>query len=90
MTTPCILRVHPQAGVEGGRVTILGEGMSGDELGHPSPRFDRTETRPLIASPRKIVAPIPEGATSGAISVVWPDVVVEGPFFEGLPGSLRA
>jgi sugar lactone lactonase YvrE len=36
----------------------------------------------LIASPGKIVAPIPVGATSGFIRLVWPDVVVEGPFFE--------
>ena len=82
MTTPRILRVRPLAGVEGGRVTILGEGLCGDEMGQPSPRFDGTETRPLIASPGKIVAPIPEGATSGVLRLVWPDIIVEGPFFE--------
>ena len=82
MTTPRISRVRPLAGVEGGRVTILGEGLVDRELGHPIPRFDAMETRPLIASPDKIVAPIPEGATSGIIRVVWPDAVVEGPFFE--------
>ena len=82
MTTPRILRVRPLAGVEGGRVTIFGEGLCGHEAGQPSPSFDGTETRPLIASPGKIVAPIPVGATSGFIRLVWPDVVVEGPFFE--------
>ena len=82
MTAPRIFRVHPLAGVEGGRVTIFGEGLCGDELGQPSPRLNGTETRPLIASPGKIVAPIPEGATSGVIRLVWPDVIVEGPFFE--------
>jgi sugar lactone lactonase YvrE len=82
VTTPRIFRVRPLAGVEGGRVTIFGEGLCGDEVGLPSPRFDGSETRPLIASPGKIVAPIPEGATSGVIRVVWPDVIVEGPFFE--------
>ncbi len=41
-----------------------------------------TETRPLIASPGKIIAPIPEGATSGVIRLEWPDIIVEGPFFE--------
>jgi sugar lactone lactonase YvrE len=63
-------------------VTIFGEGLCGHEVGQPSPSFDGTETRPLIASPGKIVAPIPEGATSGFIRLVWPDVAVEGPFFE--------
>lgn len=82
MTIPRILRVRPLAGVEGGRVTIFGEGLCGHEVGHPSPRFDGTETRALIASPGKIVAPVPEGATSGTIRLVWPDVAVDGPFFE--------
>lgn len=82
MTTPRIFRVRPLAGVEGGRVTIFGEGLCEPEVGPPSPSFDGTETRPLIASPGKIVAPIPPGAASGFIRLVWPDVVVEGPFFE--------
>ncbi len=82
MTTPRITRVRPQAGVEGGRVTIFGEGLVDPELGQPIPRFDTIETRPLIASSAKIIAPIPAGATSGIIRVVWPDAVVEGPFFE--------
>ncbi len=82
MTPPRIFRVRPLAGVEGGRITIFGEGLCGDELGQPSPRLNGTETRPLIASPGKIVAPIPEGATSGVIRLVWANVIVEGPFFE--------
>ena len=82
MTTPRISRVRPLAGVEGGRVTILGEGLCDPAVGQPTPRFDGTESRPLIASPTKIIAPIPEGATSGFIQIVWPDAVVEGPFFE--------
>lgn len=80
--TPRISRVHPLAGVQGGRVTILGEGLSGPDMGHPSPRFDGIETRPLIASSTKIIAPIPEGAASGFIRIVWPEAVAEGPFFE--------
>jgi sugar lactone lactonase YvrE len=79
---PRISRIRPQAGVEGGRVTIFGEGLCGPEVGQPSPRFDGVETRPLIASPSRIIAPIPEGAGSGFIQIVWPDAVVQGPFFE--------
>ena len=56
VTAPRIFRVRPLTGVEGGRVTIFGEGLCGDEVGQPSPRLNGTETRPLIASPAKIVA----------------------------------
>jgi sugar lactone lactonase YvrE len=82
VTTPRISRVRPLAGVEGGRVTILGEGLCDPEVGQPSPRFEGAETRPLIASPTMIIAPIPEGATSGFIQVAWSDVILRGPFFE--------
>jgi sugar lactone lactonase YvrE len=82
VTTPRILRVHPLAGVEGGRATIFGEGLCGPGAELPSPRFEALESRPLIASTTRIVAPIPEGAASGFIRVVWPDAVAQGPFFE--------
>jgi sugar lactone lactonase YvrE len=82
VTPQHISRVRPLAGVEGGRVTILGEGLCDPEAGQPWPRFEGTDTRPLIASPTKIVAPIPEGATSGFIQVAWPGVSIQGPFFE--------
>ena len=82
MTTPRILRVRPLAGVEGGRVTIFGEGLCGPEAGQPSPRFAGVETRPLIASPTKIIAPIPEGAPSGFIQLAWLEAVIQGPYFE--------
>jgi sugar lactone lactonase YvrE len=82
VTTPRIFRVRPRAGVEGGRVTIFGEALCGEEMGQPLPRLNETETRPLIASAGKIIAPIPEGATSGIIRLVWPDMIVEGPFLE--------
>jgi sugar lactone lactonase YvrE len=82
VTAPRILKVRPLAGVEGGRVTIFGEGLCGDEMGQPSLRFDETETRPLMVSPGRIVAPIPEGAASGFIRLVWSDIAAEGPFFE--------
>ncbi len=82
MSQPRIFEVRPRAGVEGGRVTILGEGLCGENLGLPSPRFDGTESRPLIASPGKIVTPIPQGATSGTVGIVWPEAAVDGPYFE--------
>ncbi|MFB3818123.1 MAG: gluconolaconase [Candidatus Methylomirabilales bacterium] len=82
MKKPRIERVHPLAGLEGGRVTILGQGLTGEDLGLPCPRFDTLESRPLIASPTRIVVPIPEDAVSGFLSVVWPEVRAEGPYVE--------
>lgn len=82
MKKPRIERVHPLAGLEGGRVTIVGEGLTGEELGLPCPRFDTLESRPLIAAPTRIVAPIPEDAVSGFLSIVWPEARAEGPYVE--------
>lgn len=82
VSIPRISRVHPLAGVEGGRVTIFGEGLCTPELGQVAPRFDSVESRPLVASPTKLILPIPEGATSGFLRVLWSDGTVEGPFFE--------
>jgi len=82
VTIPRITRVHPLAGVEGGRVTIFGEGLCTAELGQVAPRFDTAESRPLIAAPGRIIAPIPDGASSGFLSVAWTDGSVQGPFFE--------
>ncbi|HTU02313.1 MAG TPA: hypothetical protein VMG58_10875 [Candidatus Sulfotelmatobacter sp.] len=81
MITPRIKQVHPLAGVEGGRVSILGEELTGD-IGLPAPRFDSLESRPLIASPTRILVPIPESAVSGFLAVAWPETVVQGPYFE--------
>lgn len=80
--TPHISRVRPLAGVEGGRVTIFGENLCAPDMGYPAPQFAGAESRPLIASPSKIVVSIPERAGSGFIRVAWSDVVVDGPFFE--------
>ena len=82
MSIPRISRAHPLAGVEGGRVLILGEHLCTAELGQVSLQFDTLESRPLVASQVKIIAPIPEGATSGFLRIGWPGGVGEGPFFE--------
>ena len=82
VTTPRISRVHPLAGVEGGRVTIFGENLCTIELGQVAPQFDDAESRPLVASRDKMIVPIPDGATSGFLQVVWTDGSSRGPFFE--------
>ena len=82
MTIPHISRVHPLAGVEGGRVTIFGEHLCTAERGQVTLQFEAVESRPLVASPGKIIVPIPDGATSGFLQVAWPDGSSRGPFFE--------
>lgn len=82
MTTPHVSRVHPLAGVEGGRVTIFGEQLCTAAFGQVTPQFESVESRPLIASCGKMVVPIPDGAGSGFVQVVWPGGASRGPFFE--------
>jgi sugar lactone lactonase YvrE len=82
VATPHISRVHPLAGVEGGRVTIFGEGLCTIALGQVTPQFESVESRPLIASSGRLVVPIPDGAASGFVQVVWPEGTSRGPFFE--------
>ena len=80
--SPRIVQVHPLAGVEGGRVTILGEDLLSLESGSPAPQFEKGPSRPLIAAPDRIICPIPEGACSGFLRVVWPEAAADGPYFE--------
>lgn len=80
--SPRITGVRPLAGVEGGRLRIFGEGLSGSDMGVPSPRFEALESRPLVATPTMIVAPIPEDAVSGFLSVEWAEATAKGPYIE--------
>ena len=80
--SPRIIRVHPLAGVEGGRVTIQGEGLLSLTSGSPAPEFAGTACRPLIATPDRIVCPIPDGARSGFLRVTWLEAAADGPYFE--------
>jgi sugar lactone lactonase YvrE len=82
VTTPRIQRTHPRAGVEGGRLRLLGERLCTAELGQVSIRFGEVECRPLVAAPGLIIAPIPEGATSGPLGVAWPGGASAGPVVE--------
>ncbi len=80
--SPRIHHIHPLAGVEGGRVTIWGEDLLSQEGGSPTPQFEKALSRPLIAAPDRIICPIPEGAESGFLRVMWPEAVADGPYFE--------
>ena len=63
-------------------MTIFGENLCTVELGQVAPQFDDVESRPLVASRDKMIVPIPDGATSGFLQVVWTDGSSRGPFFE--------
>lgn len=82
MRIPRITRVRPLAGVEGGRVLIVGEDLCTAEFGQVSLRFDAADSRPLIAAATKIIAPIPDGAASGFLRIGWADGWRQGPHFE--------
>lgn len=82
MTIPRITRVHPLAGVEGGRVTIFGENLCTTERGQVTPQFDALESRPLVGTTEKLIVPIPDGAISGFLQIAWSDGTSRGPFFE--------
>jgi len=73
VTSPRISRVHPLAGVEGGRVTIFGEDLC-TWIWPVAPQFDTAGSRPLIAAPGKMIVPIPEGAASGFLGSPGPTV----------------
>jgi sugar lactone lactonase YvrE len=62
-------RVTPPAGIAGGRVYLEGEGLAGEGGIPPVVQVAGRATRPLFASGRRIIAPIPEEAPSGPVSV---------------------
>lgn len=82
MTIPRITHTHPAAGVEGGRIQVFGERLTGGSEHRPALYFDTMPCRPLIASPTRIIAPIPEGAPAGRLRLAWSDGETTGPHVE--------
>jgi sugar lactone lactonase YvrE len=79
---PRIIRTHPAAGVEGGRIQVFGAELTADQERRPALYFDTVACRPLVASPTRIIVPIPEGASAGRLRLAWPDGETEGPHLE--------
>lgn len=69
----------PAAAIQGGRVFIEGEGLAGADGGPPVVQVAGVATRPLFASGKRIIAPIPPEAPTGPISVGVGDRVATGP-----------
>ncbi|MGA6984506.1 MAG: gluconolaconase [Terriglobales bacterium] len=66
---PHIEAVAPSFALPGGEVRIMGKGLRPPELRRPSVHFGEIEGSVLISSDDFVVARVPEGATSGTVTV---------------------
>jgi hypothetical protein len=66
---PVIDRLFPRAGIEGGRVVVHGSSLANGDGGPPRVRFGEVDGRASVATPSRIVVPVPAGATSGPVVV---------------------
>ncbi len=75
---PRIHRVVPGAGIEGGRLFIEGEGLAGGGGEPPVIQVAGARTRPLFASGKRVIAPIPAEAPPGPAGVTVGDAAAPG------------
>jgi hypothetical protein len=66
---PHIETVMPPSALPGGEVRIVGSGLRPSELRQPSVRFGQAEGAVVISSDEFLVARVPEGASSGPVTV---------------------
>jgi sugar lactone lactonase YvrE len=66
---PHIANVSPTAALPGGEIRINGSSLRPAELKRPSVQFNELEAAVVISSDEFVVARVPEGATSGPVSV---------------------
>src|SRR5438270_4769804 len=66
---PHIETVMPPSALPGGEVRIVGSGLRPAELRQPSVRFGGAEGAVVISSDEFLVARVPEGASSGPVTV---------------------
>src|SRR6516165_3668572 len=67
---PHIERISPTAAIPGGEVTVYGSGFTSRNGGRPLVRFGDTEAALSLCSSNRLIARVPEGATSNTIQVV--------------------
>jgi sugar lactone lactonase YvrE len=70
-TRPQILEVHPAAAIPGGEFQIRGKGLSGAE--RPHVRFGDTDAAIVVGSDSYMIVRVPEGASSGDLSLEAPN-----------------
>ena len=66
---PHIERVAPTAAIPGGEITIHGRGFVSRAQARPVVRFGEAEASLALASECRLIARVPEGATTGAVRV---------------------
>ena len=67
---PHIERVSPMAAVPGGEITIYGSGFTSRHGARPQVRFGDSEAPLALASNRRLIARVPEGAAENSVQVV--------------------
>ena len=66
---PLIERVTPRAVIPGGEICISGRGLTQNGRGRPHVRFGDRPGSVLLSSPNRLVVRVPEGASSGNVTV---------------------
>lgn len=66
---PLIERVTPPAAIPGGEISILGRGLTRNGRGRPQVRFGDQLGSLLLSSPTRLVVRVPEGVSSGDVTV---------------------
>lgn len=66
---PLIDRIEPSAALPGGEVRIVGTGLAPDGLRRPRVRFGELDGGIVISANDFVVARVPEGASSGPVTV---------------------
>jgi sugar lactone lactonase YvrE len=66
---PHIERIAPTAAIPGGEITIVGRGFGARGQARPVVRFGEAEASLSLASENRLIARVPEGASSGEVRV---------------------
>src|SRR5437764_10071124 len=66
---PHIEALLPAAALPGGEVRIIGSGLKPPELGRPRVEIDAVEAPIVVSSDDFVIARVPEGAQSGAVTI---------------------
>jgi hypothetical protein len=66
---PLIEQVSPRAAIPGGEICISGRGLTQNGRGRPQVRFGDQLGSLLLTSPNRLVVRVPEGASSGDVTV---------------------
>ena len=72
---PHIEKIHPGAAIAGGEVAVRGRGLAVNGRSRPVVRFGDRVASLLLASPSRLIVRVPEGATSGDLTVETDGVV---------------